>query len=683
MFFDGMRLQTNGLGNCGGSDDAVDYVAAGEDLVSDGEEQVVSSNVSQTEVYEMEIETARIPRTLLWALSVSIGLHILALGTLGLIKIAQKMEVFSAISRITDNEDDPLRNKFDTTVDDHIGTDGEVNTYSASRDASTVLSKDPQREIESSVETSLGLGVSAPVTDELPQPSKSNVLATVATTGTTEHAGGVEGAIDRLAFEIASSLREKKTLVVWLFDVSPSLSTRREKIADRVENVYKQLNQLNVGADKALKSAVAVFGEKCTIVTDKPVDDAADLVKAVRKIKSESSGDENTFGAVLRVAKHFLPFRTEMRRDVMIIIVTDEEGSDPDNLEQAIVTCKKYGMRCYCVGDSAPFGRKNVEAPFEMENGETVIGVMQKGPESKYAELVRLGFWGTNSYDLDDMSSGFGPYGLTRLCAETNGLYFITDNGRGQHKFDPAVMRNYTPDYRAIPVLDRDIQQNKAKYALIEACLAVERETQNRKVLSISMPRLDFRSDNDTVLRQDITEAQKPIADLNLSLETLLRRLEQGEKDRTKIKESRWRASYDLAMGRTLALNVRGAGYNKMLAEMKANPKKFEKAGNNQWLLVPAKEINSGVAEKKLASKAAEYLSHVIDDHPGTPWALLAEREKGVPMGWEWKESHYNPNPVMAAGNQKMGPKFIEVEDPKTKKKVKKQVNSEPQRRDI
>ena len=132
--------------------------------------------------------------------------------------------------------------------------------------------------------------------------------------------------------------------------------------------------------------------------------------------------------------------------------MTDEEGSDPENLEQAIVTCKKYGMRVYCVGDSAPFGRKTVEAPFVMENGETVIGVMQKGPESKYAELVRLGFWGTNSYDLDDMSSGFGPYGLTRLCSETNGLYFITDNGRG---FDASVPEGTGDHYGLITMRER------------------------------------------------------------------------------------------------------------------------------------------------------------------------------------------------------------------------------------
>ncbi len=643
----------------------------------------MSSNASHADIFGPKAETYRIPRSLLLACLVSFALHFGVFITLGLIRFAQRIEVFTSISSEAEEEHDvdPIQPKFDTKVSDQVGTDSEIAMFTATQGVSTHLSRDMQFEMEKSVDATLDVPI--PAIDELPQPSKTDVLATVSTVGTTEHAGGVEGAVDRLAWEIANSLREKKTLVVWLFDVSPSLSIRRDKIAERVENVYKQLTQLNVGADMALKSAVAVFGESCTIVTDKPLDDASELVSTVRAIKSDSSGNENTFAAVLKAARHFLPFRTEMRRDVMIVIVTDEEGSDPDNLEQAIVLCKKYGMRCYCVGDSAPFGRKNVEVPFQMEDGEKVIGVMQKGPESKYAELVRLGFWGTNSHDLDDMSSGFGPYGLTRLCTETNGLYFITDNGRGHHQFDPAIMRNYAPDYRPIIALDRDIRLNKSKLALIEACSDVEREAQNRKVLSIAMPRLDFRSDNDTVLRRELTEAQKPIADLDASLDNLLRRLEEGEKDRAKIKEARWRASYDLAIGRTLALRVRAFGYNSMLAEMKANPRKFENSDNNQWRLIPSKEVSSGGSVKKMANKADEYLSHVIDDHPGTPWALLAEREKSVPMGWEWKESHYNPNPVVAVGNQKAGPKFIEVETPKAKGKPQKPMNNEPPRRDI
>lgn len=117
------------------------------------------------------------------------------------------------------------------------------------------------------------------------------------------------------------------------------------------------------------------------------------------------------------------------------------------------------------------------------------------------------------------------------------------------------------------------------------------------------MPRLDFKSDNDTVLRQELTEAQKPIADLDLSLDTLLRVLEQGEKDRAKIKEARWKASYDLAMGRTLALRVRAFGYNTMLAEMKSNPKRFENPGSNKWNLVPSKEITSEQPQRRWPRK--------------------------------------------------------------------------------
>ena len=643
----------------------------------------MSTNASQPEVFEMQVEGSRIPRTLLLACLISLVLHAIVLVTLGLIKFAQNIDMVSTITTVMDqDDDDPMRHKFDTTINDQIGNESDINTFTASQEASTVLSKDTQVEIEKTVDSNLD--VSVPVMDELPQLAKSDVLASVATSGATEHVGGVEGAIDRLSWEIANSLREKKTLVVWLFDVSPSLSVRRAQIADRVENVYKQLTQLNVGADKALRSAVAIFDEKCTIVTEKPVDDPAEFVKVVRKIKSESNsaGIENTFSAVNQVANRYKS-QSDKDHRVMLIIVTDEAGSDPLRLEEAIVNCRKYQIRCYCVGDSAPFGRETVETQFQMENGEMVIGVMQKGPESFFPELVRLGFWGANSYDLDDMSSGFGPYGLTRLCAETNGLYFIADNGRGQHRFDPAVMRNYAPDYRPIPILDQDLRRNKAKAALVEACTAIVSETQRRKVLSISMPRLDFRSDNDTILRQELTEAQKPIADLDLSLDSLLRLLEQGEKDRPKIKEARWKASYDLAMGRTLALRLRAFGYNTMLAEMKTNPKKFEKPGSNKWNLVPSKEITSGAATKKMSIKANEYLSQVIDDHPGTPWALLAEREKSVPMGWEWKESHYDPNPTMAGGNQKAGPKFIEVTDPVTKKKMQKPAPPAPVRRDI
>jgi len=637
----------------------------------------VSANLSsrEPEVFEMEIENSRIPRSLAIAFGVSLAMHVAVLVTLGLIKFADRLQSMTTITSTLDEEAPPQEYMLDPNISDQIGSDSQIDSLTSSQEAAAQLSKDPQEQIEETIAEDLE--VTTPTTEEIIQPAKADVLASVATTGATEHPGGVEGAVDRLAWEIGNSLRERKTLVVWLFDVSPSLSARRAAIADRVENVYNQLNALNVTADKALKSAVAIFGERTSIVTKDPIDDPAELVAKVRDIKSEASGLENTFAAVVQVASHFQKYRTEMHRDIMIVIVTDEAGSDaPQNLERAIVATRRYGMRCYVVGDAAPFGRETTEAPFTLESGEVVLGVMHRGPETLYPETLQLAYWGANDYDLQNMSSGFGPYALTRLCAETNGLYLVANDARGR-VFDPQIMRNYAPDYRPIPMIDAEIGRNKAKFALRDVAMRL-------KVDNVPLPRLDFPAENDTVLRQAITDAQRPAAEFEYKINNLKTLLEPGEKDRAKVQEARWRAGYDLAMGRVLALQARSFGYNMMLAEMKSSPRKFEKAGSNQWRLVPSKEINSGAVTKKLANKAMEYLKRVVDEHPDTPWQLLAERELGTPLGWEWKESSYDPNAGRGMGNaQKQGPKFIEVEDPVTRKKKKVMVTNDPQRREI
>ena len=605
-----------------------------------------------------------------WGLS--LGLHAIVLLSLSMIYFEVDQHATTLIDSIFD-EQDPSEFKFDATAMDQVGNDSSVNSMSASQEAATAVGKDPAQELETKVDETLDVEV--PQTDDVIEVPKAEMLASVATTGSSEHTGGVEGSIDRLAFEIGNSLREKKTLVVWLFDVSPSLSTRRQKIAERVENVYNQLNSLNVGADKALKTAVVSFGERTTFVTSDPVDDTAEVVKAVRGVKSEESGRENTFGAVVAATNKYLVHRTKQGRAMMLIIVTDEAGSDTQNLEQAIQLTKRYGIKCFCVGDGAPLGRKQVEAEFKLENGETVIGVMDKGPENYYQDRMDLPYWGVGSGDLEYIPSGFGPYALTRLCAESNGLYLISDHNPDP-SIDPLVMRSYSPDYRPIPMIDKDISKNLAKQAVIELATKAQLER-------IPTPTTFFPAENDNVLRTALGEGQRPLAVLDYRLEEMLQRLQAGEKDRAKITEPRWRAVYDLALGRVLAMRVRSYGYNVMLAEMKSSPKKFETEGNNSWRLAPSKEITSGPATKKMAKQAEDLLKRVIDEHAGTPWAKMAEREYQTPLGWEWKEGKYTPATPGMAGPQKDGPRFIEEVDPKTGKKVKKMVGGPPPKREI
>ncbi len=198
-------------------------------------------------------------------------------------------------------------------------------------------------------------------------------------------------------------------------------------------------------------------------------------------------------------------------------------------------------------------------------------------------------------------------------------------------------MRNYAPDYRPIAIVEAQLKKNLAKQALVRVATLTQ---EGEKANAFPAPRRVFPGENDTVLRQAITEAQKPMAVIDYPLQELATILEQGLRDRDKLDSPRWRAEFDLAVGRVSALRARAFGYNTVLAEMKVAPKVFENKTNNQWALKPSSEIAGGPAVKKLAETAREYLSRVVDEHPGTPWAELAAVELSTPMGWEWVEQN-------------------------------------------
>jgi hypothetical protein len=55
-------------------------------------------------------------------------------------------------------------------------------------------------------------------------------------------------------------------------------------------------------------------------------------------------------------------------------------------------------------------------------------------------------------------------------------------------------------------------------------------------------------------------------------------------------------------------------------------------------------EISVGSVLEKQAAEAKKYLERVRDEHPDTPWALVAEQELKVPLGWKWREKHTGVN---------------------------------------
>ncbi len=313
----------------------------------------------------------------------------------------------------------------------------------------------------------------------------------VGSTGAT----GAEGAVDRITTEILLSLDNQPTLVIWLFDQSGSLQAQREQIAKRFDRVYEELGVIkSSGAaafekhdDKPLLTSVAQFGKTVSPLTPEPTDDVEEIKAAVRAVTEDPGGQENVFGAIATVAQEFRHHRLKRpRRNVMIVVFTDEAGDDINRLDDAVSICTKYQMPVYVVGVPAPFGRKEAFVkyvhPDKEKYDQTPIDVaVDQGPESLLPERIKLGFIGGGDNDpRENFDSGFGPFGLTRLCYQTGGMYFTVHPNRSVGRtvrkrdtevmssylsefFDPRIMRRYRPDYVTVNEYREKAVRNRAR----------------------------------------------------------------------------------------------------------------------------------------------------------------------------------------------------------------------------
>lgn len=472
---------------------------------------------------------------------------------------------------------------------------------------------------------------------------------------------GSSGAVDRLTMEIKNGLERGPMVVCWVFDQSVSLAGQRMAIAGRLDRVFAELGEIGA-ARRNLLNVVIGYGNKVNLVTARPTEEVADVVNAIRSIPIDDTGAEMTFHAVQKAVESTKLFRTSSpRRNVMIVVFTDEVGNDQEKLDETCELCRRFSMPVYVVGVPAPFGMREVTFKFvdpdPKFSQEAQWAQIEQGPESFYPEVVRLQ---GGKYADEAIDSGFGPYALSRLCGETGGIYFavhanrdvagrVSDaqvapmSSRLRHFFDPQVMRAYAPTYLAVAKLDQKIASNKAVASLIRAA-------KEAAIGPMANPQMSFPKKNEGEFVNLLSDAQKVAAVIEPKINTIYSILEQGAKDRDKVKEKRWQAGYDLAMGRILAMKVRTETYNAMLAEAKTG-KKFANKNSDTWALEPSDEISVGSQLQKLGGQARMYLDRVVKEHPGTPWALIAADELRTPLGYRWIESHTGVNNEQAAGN--------------------------------
>jgi hypothetical protein len=467
-----------------------------------------------------------------------------------------------------------------------------------------------------------------------------------------------------VAAAITASLELGPTLVVWIIDRTPSAQTLAMQATPAILDFYDspETREAATGEGEPLLSAVIAFDETVEFLLDPPSSDLKKTTEALERIQPSAGGKEATLTAIQQALDKYLSFRTEQRREVLFVVLTDEAGSDPQLVDPIVEATRRNALPIYVIGYAAPWGQVNPFAPDPKAGDKTKTDDTSPtyGPESLFSERVDIQGWAPiTSYSIgfqaapsfEQIDSGFGPFALERLCRASRGQFLAVrgeSSGTGgglrsrrgltdqywptgdELRFDPAVVSRYAPDYVSVEDYRQRLTENKARQALHEAAKLPRLKVDDS-------PDSRFTKTNEAQLARSLSQAQQFAAKHLPTIDRYYAVLSPGEADRDKLDSPRWQAEFDLAMGQTLALKARLEGYNSMIAALKRG-KSFQNESSKEWVLEAADTFETESAIRKLAERAKVYLDRVVKEHPGTPWAKIAETELKSPLGWTWKE---------------------------------------------
>lgn len=488
--------------------------------------------------------------------------------------------------------------------------------------------------------------------------------------------------------ELMRMMRQQKVLVVWLFDESGSLEDDRKEIRENYMRVYDELG-IAVKQDKNLRRAedqmltvVASYGKTIHEHTRRPEADPEKIKAAIDQVPVDASGEENMCRSVAAIVNKHKSYATRGKRKLAVIIVSDESGDDGDFVEDAIVAARQAKAPIYVMGRESMFGypiarqrwiykdeKKNIEEHFWLP--------IRRGPETAYPECLQ---WDGLHARWDGQAAGFGPYEQVRMARETGGIFFVLPGneenlvGRDvneKRKYDFLAIREYTPLLLSRLKYQQDRANSQFRQTLWNVIVRLN-PMNNKLLFETHDPELNIRRDHFPIelqpFKQEAGRQVVKAAKAMLLINEALGLLDGVKPLRATESSQRWRAGYDLATAQLHLFRLRlyqymlnmDAHVNNM--PMPKNPKSnMWSFRRNRKTMVPDeaqfarldKAFNMGVehedyiamvaAEEKLTT---ELLDAVVKEHPGTPWAYRADREKRDGFGFAIYDHLYDPHNV-------------------------------------
>ena len=466
----------------------------------------------------------------------------------------------------------------------------------------------------------------------------------------TFEAKDVGASLDQIAREILRHLTQHKLTVIWLFDESGSMKDDQQAIRqkfDRITNELKIHEEVKKKAAEPLTHAVVGFGADIHYVLEKPTADIDRIGKAIDKLRIDDSGTENTLHAINEVISHYGGLIKKDRK-LLIVLITDESGDDGAFVEETHQAVVEKKVPVYTIGRQSLFGSERAHLEYRDPVTKDVYWpAIRRGPETAGVELLQ---WDGLHDRWDEQPSGFAPYELARICRDSGGIYFLLpseENMRVRHRekaYKIADLKEYMPDYKSRNAYMADRGKSDLQRTMGEIIQATRWDNAPDGQMAY---RRHFPIDPSLM----IPAAEQAGTLATLRLEMLLKiqdRLEALRKLRDREPEKRWQANYDLMLAQVVVYQIKSYEYRACLAEMMKNkprPKVMPTADLVvEWEMNHSRDrkADQSKTEKKYA-EATELLKKVIELHPNTPWADLAQDELNRGFGVQRNEWHHNP----------------------------------------
>jgi hypothetical protein len=226
---------------------------------------------------------------------------------------------------------------------------------------------------------------------------------------------------------------------------------------------------------------------------------------------------------------------------------------------------------------------------------------------------------------------------------------------KGGHQFDATIkfemlppfsekaLKNYGAEERS-EVIEAAIKNARAMLWAVSSAppppgldkeVQAAREKLGGKTLAILKDGFSYPQ-NENQLKTQITNHSRDVADILDELQDAYKKLKDVEFERDK-EPKRWVANYDFIVARMEEQIAYLYEYQSMLGQMRKELPEIDRKLYNGWKLAATPTPSGDSTGKKMAKSSAKLLDKMAEDHKGTPWEVLAKREKLTTLGLEWK----------------------------------------------